>query len=293
MIKTKKNIMAANDSRQIMLRDNFEIYSKSGPPRGALEMHFHDFYELMYVESGGFPLLVDNKSYMITKGDFVLINKNHLHHYQYHIPETANSSRILLWISDRFLNSLSESETDLSACFLESDVAAWHFSSLQRTHLISCLNELLYLETDNTCSETERHLLQRSYLTIFFVQLNRLIAPSGSTPVLNEAALTPMLKTLSSYIDKHLGDNLTIDELSKVVHLSKFHLIHKFKELTGMTIHDYVTSKRIIHASELIGEGLPLGLIHERCGFSSYSSFFRNFKAIYGISPKEYRGNYQ
>lgn len=77
--------------------------------------------------------------------------------------------------------------------------------------------------------------------------------------------------------------------LAQQANLSKYHFVRIFKELTGMTVHDFINHKRIIKACEMIWDGEPLGDIYERRGFSDYSSFFRNFKAIYGISPNDSR----
>ena len=74
MLKLQVPTMAADDPRQYMLNENLEIYEKVGVPSGALEMHFHNFYEIMYIIEGEFTILVNNTNYVLNSGDFILTN---------------------------------------------------------------------------------------------------------------------------------------------------------------------------------------------------------------------------
>lgn len=73
--------------------------------------------------------------------------------------------------------------------------------------------------------------------------------------------------------------------------MSKYHFLRKFKEITGMTVHNFIVNKRIISACQAMAEGKNITESWQQTGFADYSSFLRNFRKIYGISPKEYREN--
>lgn len=51
-IRTK--YMSGEDERQVMIAEDFEIYEKHGAPTGATRLHYHDFYEVIYVMEGIF-----------------------------------------------------------------------------------------------------------------------------------------------------------------------------------------------------------------------------------------------
>ena len=53
-----------------------------------------------------------------------------------------------------------------------------------------------------------------------------------------------------------------------------------------MTVHAFVTDKRLIKACRAISEGMNISQAYQAAGFSDYSSFLRNFKNAYGISPE-------
>ena len=73
--------MSGEDERQYMIGEDYEIYEKRGAPTGATRIHHHDFYEVIYVMEGEFSSLVDNRTYHLKKGDFLLIPRNVMHNY--------------------------------------------------------------------------------------------------------------------------------------------------------------------------------------------------------------------
>lgn len=284
--------MTADDARQYMLNESFEVYEKWGIPSGAMEMHFHNFYEIMYIAEGEFAILVNNTTYRLKPGDFILINMNQLHHYQLAEEKHAACRRILMWVSKSYLDQLSRDGTDLSLCFSLSN-PAWHFPAHNREHLGKYLTKLLYLEADDSTPKGEIRILEDAYMALFFVSLNQLCRHPEFSFATENTYNNPMIRTLSTFINEHINEPITLDMLAEQAHLSKYHFVRIFKELTGMTVHDFINHKRIIKACEMIWEGEPLGNLYQLCGFADYSSFFRNFKAIYGISPREFKAFYE
>ena len=76
MAAIRTSFMSGEDERQYMIREDYEIYEKYGAPTGATALHYHDFYEIIYILDGEFSSLVDNVTYFLKKGDFLLIGRN-------------------------------------------------------------------------------------------------------------------------------------------------------------------------------------------------------------------------
>jgi AraC-like DNA-binding protein len=93
-----------------------------------------------------------------------------------------------------------------------------------------------------------------------------------------------------TYIHENLDSPLELDTLSQVACLSKFHFIRLFKEAFGQTPRQYLISKRLSAASELLIHSSKT--FHEIChevGLKDSSSFGRLFKRSFGATPHLYR----
>ena len=92
---------------------------------------------------------------------------------------------------------------------------------------------------------------------------------------------------LLQYLNAHLTEGLTIDELAARFYISKYHMMRRFRDETGYTIHGYVTEKRLLLAQQLLEQGIPSGEAALRCGYQEYSTFSRAYKKQFDRSPSE------
>ncbi|OWR31715.1 AraC family transcriptional regulator [Saccharibacillus sp. O23] len=100
----------------------------------------------------------------------------------------------------------------------------------------------------------------------------------------------PAVQKTIDYIERHLEQELTGERIAAEAGFSFHHFHRIFQSETGMTMSDYVRSRRLagaasalLHTDERI---LDLAL---RCGFESQEAFGRAFKKIYGLPPARYR----
>lgn len=277
---TKKNDIG---NRQVMLNDNYEIYEKHGITKSNIMLHYHNFYEIIHILDGTFITHIDGYEYRLKAGDFLLIDAAKLHRPNFDDEATHNNHRIILWISKDMLENLSDNNTSLKKCF--SYGPAFHFPVYETRILSKLLINILIKENDYNLFGN--NLLIKSYFTEFFILLSRLCIENSFTTPQNNFSYS-LSDKISLYIDNNIEKNISMDELAEYVYMSKYYFLRKFKAETTITAHDFLIHKRLIKACELIDEGILVSKVYEKCGFSDYSSFFRNFKKYYGISPKEY-----
>ncbi|MHA6483391.1 helix-turn-helix domain-containing protein [Paenibacillus sp. strain BS8-2] len=100
-----------------------------------------------------------------------------------------------------------------------------------------------------------------------------------------------LMKEIVGYLDGHYPDpSLCLPLLSDQFQISETYLSLLVKEYTGCTFSDYVNSKRMNAAKELLREsGLNIEQIADNVGYSSLNSFSRAFKRIHGVTPSHYR----
>lgn len=271
-------------TRQYMLSSDYEIYHYLNSDIRSINIHHHDFYEFYFFISGDVTYLIEGKSYKLEPGNIVLINSKELHQAVIN-SEEAYYERIVLWINKAFLKKLSNDETDLSLCFegfnkknvMSTDIE-------QQKNIRFILNKLVDLENYQGIGY---ELLYKAYITELMVHINNL-AFNESVELSVDMKKSNLIDGIIEYINNHIEEDITVDQIAEQFYLSKFHLSREFKKYTGTTIHRYIVQKKLIEAKELILKEVPIIDVYKQCGFGDYSNFFRAFKNEYGITPKQY-----
>ena len=253
--ETEIRRLDASDERQYMLNENYEVYEKQGAPLGALAFHYHNFYEILYVLEGEYSSLVEDKCYRMKKGDFLLIDQNCMHRYQYDEEKHDSSRRIILWISAQMLSSLGNEGTDLAACFRKKESCAYHFPIYYEELLQGYLLKLAMTKMQESADPEMKKLMDKGLLTLFFTYLNVLCEKKEYQFAEGGLVRDPMVEQVSEYIDAHLTEKITVDMLAEQAHMSKYYFLRKFKENTGMTVHTFLINKRLIEACEALKRG--------------------------------------
>ena len=98
-----------------------------------------------------------------------------------------------------------------------------------------------------------------------------------------------LYQNIATYIEEHLEEDLSLQKLAEEFFVSKYHIAHIFKDNLGLSIHQYITKKRLALCREAILGQMSITEAYHTFGFGDYSSFYRAFKKEYGISPKDFR----
>lgn len=100
-----------------------------------------------------------------------------------------------------------------------------------------------------------------------------------------------LMKSIS-FIHERYYEKITIDDLTRIAHISRSLYIKKFKEICKMTPAAYINKIRIESASDMLhSTKLSVAEIAERTGFYDASHFSKSFESYYGISPVAYRSS--
>lgn len=98
------------------------------------------------------------------------------------------------------------------------------------------------------------------------------------------------IEYVASFIRENYDRRLTLTEMASTVNLSRWRLCHLFKECIGISPQRFLTRVRLEKARGLlVTEFLTVKEVMNRVGMSDASSFARNFKEAYGISPGKYK----
>ena len=107
-------------------------------------------------------------------------------------------------------------------------------------------------------------------------------------PVIPENLPEPVRKCMA-YICNRYHKKVEMQDLADYCHLHRSRLSALFKQHTGQSVFEYLTRFRVETAAGLLRqEDLPVSKIAELSGFHSECLFYRKFKELMGVTPKEY-----
>ncbi|WP_426994064.1 AraC family transcriptional regulator [Methylomonas sp. CM2] len=111
------------------------------------------------------------------------------------------------------------------------------------------------------------------------------------TDTVANAAYAARFDRVFEYIDRHLFEPLSVDELSRQAHFSRFHFQRQFSAYTGLSTTRYVQLLRLRKASYqlVFQERRPITDIALETGFGNAESFSRAFKKCFGQTPTQFR----
>ena len=125
------------------------------------------------------------------------------------------------------------------------------------------------------------------------MSLNLLLNRNLNQVVIKQIAPLPhaILLRVKKYMEEHLQDKLSLEELAHETDYSRAHFLRMFRAATGKTPHQYLTERRIERAKSMLLEAKKISLIDvaARCGFSSQSHLTRVFRKQVGTTPTEFK----
>jgi AraC-like DNA-binding protein len=240
-------------------------------------LHTHHCAEIFFVTGGSGGLKLRDRFVPIGIRDVIIVNSN-VEHTEISSKE-QNLSYLVIGVEG--LELLSGGE-DVDSGEGYSVIHYQNGGDQLLLYLRSLLRELEGRQNgyETVCQDLLEVILlllmRRSQFAVSFVPANRRA---------NRECVV-----VRRYIEEHFKENLTLDALAKVAHLSKYYLSHAFVREYGVSPMNYVISCRIRESLYLLSETeISLSRIADMLGFSSASYFSQSFRRLKGISPMEYR----
>ena len=105
-------------------------------------------------------------------------------------------------------------------------------------------------------------------------------------PLTVPIAADERINTLLLYINDHLDEDLSLDNLAAKYFVNKYYLCRTFKKITGYTINHYINYKRLLLVRELHSKGQTLLEASTNAGFNNYAHFYRMYRKEFGTNPR-------
>ncbi|MGN8653558.1 helix-turn-helix domain-containing protein [Blautia obeum] len=259
------------------LKEDFRLFHINDQTKKDFSYHYHDFHKIIVFISGKVTYHIEGKAYHLKPRDILLVSQGAIHKPE--IDPSVPYERYIFWIRDDL------SCQELNTCFQKANDRSFNLvradSALQE-RLKDLLPEIEQTLQNKHFGDT---VLRNALFTQFMIYINRIFLRTSSSPDKKAYSSDTQVEQLLKYINRNLSENLSIDQLAERFFLSKYHMMRKFKNETGYTIHNYITSKRLLMARSLISQGIPVMKAALASGFRDYTTFVRAYKKQFGKAP--------
>lgn len=244
--------------------------------------HCHPYYELCFIESGSCRFLVEDRLYDLREGDCLLIPQQ-VFHYSRYLYGSCKRSGVYFRLTD----------LDTQVVELMPGGEAF-FSQMRFFHVPDALHgrccELLARMADEEKLDDKRSsLILRLKLLELFLLFSRGCAFLADTPTEIHTTDRQVLEA-AHFINAHFRQQISSAEIAAAAGFSPNYLSRKFREATGIGVHEYLVFIRLRSAAEeLVSTDHSVTEIATHCGFSDSNYFKDAFKKKYGVTPREYR----
>lgn len=250
--------------------------------------HRHDTCEIFLFLQGNVRFYIEKSCYKLSPNDLFILNPSEMHRIV--CDDDSCYERISLNITKRYIDRLSQPDTDLSACFYKRPIGGNNIIPLtaeqvkEFVQLFQCLKQ--------TMDQPEfGHAVKRdayaSLLLLFIVDLFRRTAnpyPSIMPSYIHETM---------HFIEQHLDEPVNLALLERKFHISGSHLSQEFKKHTGITLRAFLLDRKLSRAKSLLLEGKNVTDACYLSGFNDYANFIRSFTKAEGVPPGRYKRSRQ
>lgn len=239
--------------------------------------HYHDHFELCYVDEGQGWFSLDGRFYPVKQGDMFLTKPG-----ENHQGAAAGDRPFRLYYAGFHLNDMARLEDDFYRIGYGRVVA-------DLGGAVKSLFDLIFDEIAH--SRIHSALMAHSHFVALLVNVIRSFRDEQpGPPGEGGTAITPIVKDLLEFLHEKVAIGVQIGELAREYHLSRTHLEREFKRCIGIPLGKYMRSLCMERAKYWLQQpGASVTGVAERLGFSSIHSFSVFFKRHSGLSPQDYK----
>lgn len=273
----------SNPSVRIFHRKD-EVQAYMHPDVQKKTPHFHNQCELILNVGGYADFNISGTVYHLEPGHILVINnlENHsiLSHSEGYDRYTARFSNEILasMVHDPLLLSIFKQRIP--------GFCHQYICTPQETVRYTRLLDIMVHEYQLQRPYWEQLILSK--LTDILIYMYR--TQPNAFPGTRQANGQGLIYNIQNYIESHLDEDLRLETVANKFFISKYHLSHSFREITGYGYKEYVITARLSKAKDLLlRSSEEIQKIGSSVGFNSTSHFIRSFKSMEGISPLQYR----
>ena len=243
-------------------------------------LHTHPFTELFYVVDGKGEFNIQGQRFPVKPNDFVIINPQ-VEHTELSSPDEPLEYIVLgiNGLSFSNLTPVSEGGHPFSFFNLRDE----------QKDILRYLNAMVQEATSQSMSY---ELVCHNLLEILLIKMLR--HQHFDLEVGKQSKATKDISFIKHYLETYYHESIQLEDLASMTHLSRFYISHSFKKEIGMSPMEYLIAIRIKESKILLRTtNYSISQVADIVGFTTPTYFSKQFRKSTGISPTDYREQYQ
>lgn len=252
----------------------------------CVEWHWHTELEFVYVESGTVTMWLGEKKFTLPEGNGVFINSRILHRF-YSPTEAVIPNFVCMPCFIAPEDSLVYRKYIFPVISSSLAFQTFHKEVQWQEEVLSTMKQIIAAQSRaETCELVTLALMQELWLKLYenldFVHTKERIDDS--------AASQARLQLMMQYMHQNYQSNISLEDLSDYVMLSKSTVLNLFRSYLHTTPIKYLINYRLNEAAVLLAKTeKKISTVSDETGFNNVDYFCRLFKKHYQVTPTQYR----
>lgn len=239
---------------------------KASSPTDEYFKHMHPFVEIVFFTSGKVEYNVEGEKRRLKTNDCIFIMPGKLHF--------AEVDRGVLY--ERYVLKFPEALIPKHLLQFFKESSPFYRLNNDAVSIFKSLDYFYQLVNDENME-----CIAHSKILELLIILNLLKKEEGSPD------RTLIILQITNYIQNHLEENIVLGDIAKELSYSESYISSYFKKEMHISIMKYIRTKKIIYAHTLIQNGEKPYEVCEKMKFNDYSTFYRQYLRVVGISPSD------
>ncbi len=243
--------------------------AESAPSQEKFHRHLHDTYEILYVVGGRGRYIIEGNTFSMRAGTLILVPPYIYHSVQ--IDPAVPYERYVINFSPEWMPELAK----IIESFDFGEGGLFYTAASVSGALPAVFEKMELL-----ASLPKAH--HATYAQLILSEILILLSTADTTKAEECEALGARV---IKYLNTHIEKDMSLDKIAGHFFVSKYYLCRAFKRHNGISIHGYLTQKRVMYAKQLMESGETASGAAYRVGFGDYSAFYRACLKVTGHSP--------
>lgn len=285
--RTVVNLNAAETKRlgsSVTFKFPYEIKGKYKMRVYYYSRKKHGLYEIFYLFNGNGRYIVEGTDYKLTSGCMILLRSSETR--QLVLSKDTVNEYVTIEFHPDFIKTIDPKRHLLEAFDQRPEGAFNLYLDKETPRELSRFIKGIAESNANDPYTARIKLAIELQMTLYLISEMHQARQKAGVMLESEDLVTKVMR----YINKYLTDDISISTLAEVFYTSKSNLDYLFHKKNGYSIHSYILLKRLLMAQELLKNGVSANEVCNSCGFKEYTTFYRQYKKHFGVSPREEKG---